>query len=332
MEALRVARVLPRLVLSPRAVRRSYSTKPSPSRSPYSSSQRSAASAGSRSSRTSASSSGPTPCLGEQHEEKGSRVDAAVVAIEPFAAHFPRRTSCTILPGSASRDGSFVVACSAASSRSALRASSGPNSCVWRRRDHRVAPEDRHEPRHPGRGQLAAACVVVRPHPQRRKVVDGLAEGVPKAVPARLDPRRLGAATPRPTRARGTLLAEMARDPPGCAAGRPSAASPTSYAGPSVSRGGEEDVVVGHSRASPTPPRTRIACVRPKPYGSTSTKPVLLVVVARLDRGGERRRVRRVAECEVPLLHGDDVREVGGEVDADAAGARLCIVSFVRTM
>ena len=47
-------------------------------------------------------------------------------------AHFPRRTSCTILPGSASRDGSSSVAWSFASSRSADCASSGPKSIVCR--------------------------------------------------------------------------------------------------------------------------------------------------------------------------------------------------------
>ena len=51
---------------SPRGVRRSYSTKPSPSRSPYSSIQRSAASAGSRSRCDDARVGGPAPDLGEQ--------------------------------------------------------------------------------------------------------------------------------------------------------------------------------------------------------------------------------------------------------------------------
>ena len=84
---------------------------------------------------------GPAPDLGEQHEIERRRVDRAVVPLEPRFAAFPCLTSWTIFPGSASSVGFVLVACSSASTSSALRASSGPKQQRLQARDQRVAPK-----------------------------------------------------------------------------------------------------------------------------------------------------------------------------------------------
>ena len=211
----------------------------------------------------------PTPCLGEQHEEQRRRIDACRSSGRTISsAHLPRRTSCTILPGSASRDGSSVVACSAASSRSAPRASSGPNSSVWRRRDHRVAPEDGHEPRHPGRGQLAAAASSpVRIRSAARSLTDW-----PKAClsrPSSPGSSAPGAATPRPTRARGRAPRRNGGDPPRARCGRRRPRSRRRPAGP-TSRAASASCRRRHPRASAS--RAGQDHLRPaEALGSTST-------------------------------------------------------------
>ena len=94
----------------PFSVPRAYSTKPSPSRSPWRSIQSSAP----RCSATARAISARSPVRSEigagQHHEQRRRIDAAVVAAERHLAAAraisPRRVSCRILPGSASRAGS----------------------------------------------------------------------------------------------------------------------------------------------------------------------------------------------------------------------------------
>ena len=132
-EALRVARVLPGLVVEPASAlartRRSRRRRGRRTRR----SSASAASAGSLRSRTSAMSSVHRHTSDSEDEVERRRVDRAVVALEPACAPPCRcRTSWTIFPGSASIDGSSSFACRSASTSSAVRASSGPNRSVCR--------------------------------------------------------------------------------------------------------------------------------------------------------------------------------------------------------
>ena len=149
---------------SPRSARGvRYSTKPSPSRSPYSSIHASARERGLAQLVDERRVVRPAPDLREQDEEERRRVDRAVVAREPvrrgLARAAPRGRSCPARRRSTGRPRS--PAASASTSQRRAR-ELGPEEQRLQARDQRVAAEDGHEPRHPGGGQLAVTRVVRR--------------------------------------------------------------------------------------------------------------------------------------------------------------------------
>ena len=302
---------------SPRAVRRSYSTNPSPSRSPYSSIQRSAASAGLAQLLDERGVVRPPPDLGEQDEEQRRRVDGAVVAVEPVrrrlaAPHLVDDLARLGVPGRVVR-GRLQRRQLAERAARELR----PEQQRLQRRDQRVAPEHRHEPRHAGGRQLPRAAALAGLHLQRRQIVHRLSEGVPELVPGRLHPRHVHLPCVERLAHARTLLAEVAVD----AARRTQARLP-------VAAGDHVDPqlpplprlqlhVVGDAarRRRPALGQDHLRAAEAVAVGEEVL--VAVAVELRLDRFRQRLRVRRVAEREVPLLHGEDVREVGAELDPD---------------
>ena len=215
-EALRVARVLPRLVLEParrpplvldEAVAVAIAVFVDPPRAP----RAQAPSARARARRRPSSATPPTGGRGRAAWRRRCRNSGRT----SVTAHLPRRTSCTIFPGSASRDGSASVACSAASSRSAPRASSGPKRIVCRHVISVSRPNTvmNHGIPAAGRGPMRSAA----------RSRDRLLVREPQIHPARADLRH--AQTPRRERVARRAAA------PGRSAARagPAPRSPTSH-------------------------------------------------------------------------------------------------------
>ena len=213
----------------------------------------------------------PSPGLREQDEEERRRIGSAVVAVEPLRRALPRRTSCTIFPGSASRDGSSSVACSAASSRSAERASSGPKSIVCRHVISVSRPNTVMNHGIPAAGSLPPpASSAVRMRSAARSLTDWPNVWRSSFHDARRSAAR-AAPTPRPTRATlCALLAEVLLDDLRSASrARRRSPSPTSMR--SDQRLARRELeVVADSVAVTSPRSEKITCVRPKPSGSTS--------------------------------------------------------------
>ena len=304
---------------SPRGVRRSYSTNPSPSRSPYSSIHRNAASAGSLQLERERAVVRPAPGLREQDQEQRRRVGACrssgrtsgprTCRAAPRARSSPARRRAT---------GSSSVAWSAASSRSAPRASSGPNSRVCRHvisvsrpkivMNHGMpAAGSRPCPASPARMRSAARSLTDRENVWRRSSQSARICGTLQ-LPGR---ERLAEHARAPRRS-------AARRRAGAASAAPSGVGTTSIRSFHVSRGAS---ATSNAIADPfdvaLAPRRGSACCRSPPgrrarTGSASARRT------RHDRVGQRLRAARVAEREVPLLDGDDVCEVGAELDPDA--------------
>jgi hypothetical protein len=124
-------------------VRRSYSTKPSPSRSPYFSIQSSAASAGAFEFAHERGVVRPAPDLGEQDQVERRRVGRSVVALVPRARGLavPHLVHDLARLGVARRVVLLRLQVGEHLERRAREL--GPNSSVCRHGDDRVAAEDR---------------------------------------------------------------------------------------------------------------------------------------------------------------------------------------------
>ena len=166
---------------SPRGVRRSYSTNPSPSRSPHSSIHASARSAGLVQLAREAEVLRPADHLREQDEPERCRVDRAVVDGEPalrrlavphLVADLPRL--CVDLR---------VVDLRLQARQRAQRPDRelGPEEQRLERGDERVAAEHGHEPRHPCGRELVEAAL--RADPQGGEVGDRPGERADERVP-----------------------------------------------------------------------------------------------------------------------------------------------------
>ncbi len=258
----------------------------------------------------------PPPDLGEQHEEQRRRVDGAVVAVEPVR----RGLAAPHLVDDLARLGvpRRVVGDRLQRRELAERAARelGPEQQRLQRRDQRVAPEHRHEPRHAGGRQLPRAAALAGLHLQRRQVVHRLSEGVPELVPRRLHPRHVHLPCVERLAHARTLLAEVTVDaarrtrrPPGAAGDHVDTQLPPL---PRL-----QLHVVGDAarRRRPALGQDHLRAAEAVTVGEEVL--VAVAVELRLDRLRQRLRVRRVAEREVPFLHREDVREVGAELDAD---------------
>ena len=225
-----------------------------------------------------------------------------------------------ILPGSASIDGSSSRACSSASASSAAESELRAEEHRLQRGDDRVAPEDRHEPRHPRRRQPADA--VAAPHPQRREVGDRLVERVVERVAARSQlwhvqpPRGERVADVR------TFVAEMLLDGRRrrlLAAQRGDDVDPQLPALPRLELDRKPDrapVALARAGEDHLGPRVPRAVLR--------QHELVAVALAHICGRRQRPRLLGIAEREIVLLDRDDVREVGAhlELELERAAAR----------
>ena len=188
-------------------------------------------------------------------------------------------------------------------------------------RDQRVAAEDGHEPRHPGRRHPAGAARAA--HPQRGEVGDGLEERAVELVPVRAHLRH----AQLPGRERLAHARQLVAEAPLGRARRDRVA---------VDRG--EDVepqlpALARRQLEPVDdlPLLDLAALgedhlrsrRSFAVGLLEHELVVLLLVARHHRLRQRLCARRVAEREVVLLDREDVREVGPELERELEGDRL---------
>ena len=175
----------------PRFDRRSYSMKPSPSRSPHSSIQRSAASAFGHSRSTRSRSPVQSKRLAEQDQPQGRRVDAAVVRPERQLAGTGHLAGAQLVEDLAGLGVAPVVvlgclACGEHPER--LDRDLGPEREELERGDDRVAAEQRREPRHARRDvALAVARAVVH---EQAQVGEAPRDDQVEHLVVRLDPGR----------------------------------------------------------------------------------------------------------------------------------------------
>ena len=198
----------------------------------------------------------------------------------------------------------------------------GPEQHRLQARDQRVAPEDGHEPRHPRRGQPA--------------------ETVAPCASAARRGRRPTAGTPgagRRTRrgAAGCCSCHVASDSPHVVALRAEAALDRDRVQPRLRRArGRRRRAAASARAAPSSSwnSTRgpsiAARLREEHLRLRAAVRRLLeheLVRGRVEAGRRRRRQRPrrlgVAEREVVLLDGDDVREVGADLELELERERL---------
>ena len=180
-------------------------------------------------------------------------------------------------------------------------------------RDDGVPAEDGHEPRHPGRRQLADP-VLAAVHPERRQVGHGAAERVSELVPGRpqlrnaqlpggerlADPRELVAEPPlgharddlRPVEERDDVQPEI----------------------PALARLQLQAVDDASAVDLALPRQDHL---RPRGHTRLVLEQELVVglVVLQLDGRRQRLGVLRVSEREVEVLDGEDVREVARDLD-----------------
>ncbi len=258
---------------------------------------------------------GPAPHLREQDEEERRRVDRAVVAREPglrglagadLVDDLPRLGVCERIvlrrlePGE--RDQS--VARQLGSEDQRLEA-----------RDQRVAAEHGHEPRHPGREELAARAALV--HAQRGEVGDGAVERRVERRPAGAKLRHLH---PPGLERRAHALELGAEAQLGAGVGVDLPVRRDGHVDPQPPRLARiERQAVAHRRAVDLARRGEEEL---RDAAGTA------VQVGQRDRGlgrverkrrevGQRVGVLRVAEREVPVLHAEDVREVGPDLEGE---------------
>ena len=155
---------------SPRGVRRSYSTNPSPSRSPYSSIQRKRGERRLAQPLDDRRFGAPAPDLREQDQVERRCVDGAVIGAEPGLGG----TAAAELVQDLARLGvDRGVVLTRLERRERIEGCDRELRAEQHRlqaRNQCVAPEDGHEPRHSGGRKHPEAAV--RPHPQRRQVGD----------------------------------------------------------------------------------------------------------------------------------------------------------------
>ena len=206
-----------------------------------------------------------------------------------------------------------LVACSAGERLERGDRELGAEQHRLQARDQRVAPEDGHEPRHPGGREHPDA--VVRRASAARRGRRPTARTRAGGRRARLQPRHAGA---RPS----SDSPGRARAPRRSAARRRAAAPPRRErrrrrrsAGPSA------PAARGRGRSGPEAVDARPCARADLRLGAAVRSPRARagcrLVVA--DRGGRRQRpgVERVAEGEVVLLDRDDVREVGADLELE---------------
>src|SRR3954451_908881 len=255
----------------------------------------------------------PTPHLREQDEVERCRVDGAVVALVPCARRLAVAHLVHDLAGLRVARGIVFLRLEIGEDFECGTCSLGPEQQRLQARDDRVAAEDRHEPRNAGTRQPPDRAVV-RAHAQGREVGDRLAERVPERVPrsAQLRHAQLPCgqrvahaadllAESEPREARRDELAVRQRDP-------------LTVKPPALARRQREEL--HHPRAVDLAAlgedhlrlQRQLAVVRDHE---------LVAALVVLDRAaiGQRFRTERVTEGEVEVLDGEDVREVGADVE-----------------
>src|SRR5205085_7197378 len=141
------------------------------------------------------------PHLREEDQVEGRRVDGAVVRVEPGLRRLPLADLVDDL--ARLRVDRRIVLRRLELRQDPERAARelGAEEERLVARDQRVSPEDGHEPRHAGRGELADPGAA--PHAQRGEIGDRLEEGAAELVPVGTDlrdaqaPRREGLADAR---------------------------------------------------------------------------------------------------------------------------------------
>ena len=274
----------------------------------------SAASAGPRSRSANLGVAGPAPDLGEQDEEERGRVDRAVVARRTRSRRpgpgGARAGSCRARRRSWDRPGCLQRGERVERADREL----GPEEQRLQRGDDRVAAEDGHEPGHARGGQHREP--VVAAHPQRGQVRDRLPESEPHVLATRLQARH-------PQAPRGQRLVHV------LALGAEAALDDVRLGLLAVDRvhdvdpqvptlAGRKTQLVADARLG------RGAHAREQHLGLGAAAAVLFEhelirrrVVTHRHRVRQRPRRERVAEREVVLLDGDDVREVGADLQRE---------------
>ena len=247
---------------------------------------------------------GPAPDLGEEDQVERRRVDRAVVALEPVLRGFPAPDLVDDLPGLGVDRRVVLGRLQPGEDLEGAAGELGPEQERLQARDQRVAAEDGHEPRHPGRGQVAEAVSAAQP--QRGEVGHGARKDVVEIVPRGAEPRnaqipgRQRRLDPLP------LLAEaLLRHAYRFAAERRHDVHAELPRLPGLELDPEPDF----SRLDV--PALGQDHLRPRKTGVVvEHELVLVLLVAPLDRRWKGARLQRVAEREVVILDREDVREV----------------------
>ena len=225
------------------------------------------------------------------------------------------------MPGSASTSG-VVVACLQLGQHLERGARQlRPEEQRLQARDQRVAAEDGHEPRHPGRGHPAGAAGAA--HPQRGEVGDRLEERAVELVPVRPHLRH----AQLPGRERLAHARQLLAEAPLGRARRDRVA---------VDRGEDVEAQLPALARAELEPVDDLVILDLTALGEDHLRPrgalavwllehelVVLLLVPRRDRLRQRLGARGVAEREVVRLDREDVREVGPELERELEGDRL---------
>ncbi len=124
----------------------------------------------------------PTPDLGQEDEVEGRRVDRAVVAREPGLGALAVPDLVDDLPRLGIAFRVVLARLQLGEHGEGVLGKLGAEEERLEARDHGVAAEDGHEPRHAGGGELASGASVLV-HPEGREIGNGLAERVGQVVP-----------------------------------------------------------------------------------------------------------------------------------------------------
>ena len=229
----------------------------------------------------------------------------------------PCRTSWTIFPGSASIAGRPRVACSSASTSSAVRASSGPNSSVCRHVISVSRPKTVMNHGIPAAGSVPSrrpcgCAATARSATERLKEWRRSSQSRGAAARA--------AARPRAIAHVHELLAE-APLAPSRRIWSPSRSAMTSMRS-STPRAAPSSTCQRDVEPSTAPGCERITCVRAPAVRSTNTNWLCSASKSAAPAAAAAARVG-VAEREVVLLDREDVREVAAEREADLERERL---------
>ena len=251
----------------------------------------------------------PAPDLREQDQVQRCRVDRAVVGLEPVPRRLPRRTSWTILPGSASMAGLSSVACRLASTSRALRASSGPNISVCR---HVISVSRPKTVMNHGIPRPAGCRALASMDAERGEIGDRARERVVEVVPGGAELR--DAQLPGGERGLDTLplLAEAPLGRRGLICSPSRRARPRRRC-PRRCAGLELDPVAGLAQLD-VAPASEDTWVRAWPWSSSSTNWFSDSSKCASASGAG---ACSVAEREVVVLDREDVREVVAELERE---------------